>query len=98
MSEKGALVFGATLAGVYWWLGGVGISWFLPDPLPYQIQAVCVAIGVGLYLLGTKWEDMTGKFPVWISLLTFAPPGTMLFAGIITWAMSLVGLFGPFKD
>ncbi|MEM7027951.1 MAG: hypothetical protein AAF629_00055 [Chloroflexota bacterium] len=91
------LFFGAILVGAYWWIGGYAISWFLPDPLPFQVTRICAATGIMLFALGAVYEDMGYKFPPPLGCLVFVPPGTMIFAGMVIWAMSLVGLFRTFR-
>lgn len=82
---------------VYWGIGGYALSWFFPNPWPMRVATICFAFGSTVYVITSQIEDMQFKAPPVLSCLMFAPPMTMMLAGLITWAMALLGIIEPFR-
>ena len=77
---------------VYWWLGGYALTWLLPAPWPERVAISSLAFGVFLYLISTFYEENGYQAPPWASCPMIALPMTMMFAGMVTWIMALIGL------
>ena len=97
MQEKVEQLTGALFIAIYWAIGGYGISWFAPDPYPSIVIRLSVAIGLIFYAIGVAYEDAQEQIPVYIGCLIIAPPGTMIFAGLVTWGLSLLGVVQSFR-
>ena len=80
----------ALFIAIYWFTGGyacLGLT-------PYALQAGLIGHIIGLTLLIWFYavEDRGDKVSPVLGYLLFAPPLTMLLAGIIAWGMRWLGL------
>ena len=97
MKEPIQIIIGAIFIGAYWYFGGYALTWFLPDPMPVQTARIGMAIGLTIFVVGNIYEEFGYKFPPPLGCLMFAPPGAMIFVGVVFWVMSFFGLVEDFR-